>query len=136
MSTLKIGQVAALAGVGVDTVRYYERLGLLPPAPRRNSGYRMFDAATVERIKLIKQLQDLSLTLEEIDAMLLAVTAENTDCTREAARIQVALRRTEEKIATLNVVRARLQQALKRCDHGDCDLIERAKRVAPERRAL
>ena len=52
MSTLKIGQVAALAGVGVDTIRYYERLGLLPPAPRRSSGYRMFDATTVERIKL------------------------------------------------------------------------------------
>jgi DNA-binding transcriptional MerR regulator len=136
MSTLKIGQVAALAGVGVDTIRYYERLGLLPAAPRRSTGYRMFDAATVERIKLIKQLQELSLTLEEIDAMLRAVTTEDADCAREAARIQVALRRTEEKIATLNAVRTRLQQALKRCDRGDCDLIDRAKQVAPKHRTL
>jgi DNA-binding transcriptional MerR regulator len=53
MPELKIGQVASLVGVGVDTVRYYERLGLLPAAPRRASGYRVFDESTVERIKRI-----------------------------------------------------------------------------------
>jgi DNA-binding transcriptional MerR regulator len=128
---LKIGQVAERAGVSVDTVRYYERVGILPAAPRRPSGYRLFDEATVERIKLVKQLQDLSLTLEEVDAMLVAVADDTASCARESSRIEMALRRTEERIAALEEVRGKLRGALRRCGRGECDLVERARKVAP-----
>lgn len=130
VQTLKIGEVAARAGVSVDTVRYYERVGILPPAQRRPSGYRMFDEATVERIKLVRQLQDLSLTLEEVDAMLVAVAGGAATCALESVRIEAALRRSEERIAALVAVRDRLREALGRCGRGECDLVERAWKVA------
>ena len=65
--------MAARAGVAVDTVRYYERVGLLPRAPRRESGYRVFDERTVERIQLVKHLQDLGLNLVESEGLLEAL---------------------------------------------------------------
>ncbi len=128
MADLKIGQVATLVGVGIDTVRYYERLGLLPAAPRRASGYRMFDESTVERIRLIKQLQDLGLTLQEIDAMLRA-TGEHATCTHESEKIRGALARTEERIASLTAVRDKLQHALDRCTSGECTIMSRVSAI-------
>jgi DNA-binding transcriptional MerR regulator len=130
---LKIGQVAARAGVSVDTVRYYERVGILPAAPRRTSGYRLFDEHTVERIKLVKQLQDLSLTLEEIDAMLVAVGDDDATCARESSRIEAALRRTEDRLLALQAVRDKLRDALRRCGKGECDLVDRARKAAGAR---
>ncbi|MFZ1700921.1 MAG: MerR family transcriptional regulator [Pyrinomonadaceae bacterium] len=62
----QIGKIAKLAEVSVDTVRYYERLNLLPTAARTNSGYRVFPVETVERIKFIKHAQEMGLTLEEV----------------------------------------------------------------------
>lgn len=122
MADLKIGQVATLVGVGIDTVRYYEKLGLLPAAPRRASGYRVFDETTVERIKLIKQLQDMGLSLQEIDAMLRA-SGEHATCAHESEKIRAALVRTEERIAALTSVRTKLQNALARCTAGDCAIM-------------
>lgn len=134
MADLKIGQVAALVGVGVDTVRCYEKLGLLPAAPRRASGYRVFDATTVERIRLIKQLQDLALSLQEIDAMLRA-SGDHATCAHESERIRGALVRTDERIAALMAVRAKLEAALGRCTTGDCTIMAQvsAVRSAPTR---
>lgn len=133
MQQLKIGQVAVLAGVAVDTVRYYERLGLLPQAPRRSSGYRVFDESTVEQIKLVKQLQDLGLSLEDIGDMLTAVSAANSDCLHESAKIQAALDRTEAKMLALTVIQQKLRQALQRCARGECEIVEHVKRVSRAR---
>lgn len=124
MEKLRIGEVAARAGVSVDTVRYYERVGVLSKAARRASGYRVFDETSVQRIALVKQLQALSLPLEEVIAM---VSARDTSCTREATRIESALRRTEEEIASLESLRTRLRGALEMCNAGHCDLVERAR---------
>jgi DNA-binding transcriptional MerR regulator len=65
-SSLQIGEIATHSGVSVDTVRYYERLQLLPRAGRSSGGFRMFPAGTVERIKFIKQAQEIGFSLEEI----------------------------------------------------------------------
>jgi DNA-binding transcriptional MerR regulator len=128
MAEMKIGQIARLVGVRVDTVRYYERVGLLPTAPRRASGYRMFDETTVERIKLIKQLQDLGLSLQEIDAMLRA-TGEHATCSHESDKIRAALARTDEQIAALTRVKQRLEGALGRCERGECTLLAQVSHV-------
>ena len=64
--SLQIGETATYSGVSIDTVRYYERLGLLPRAVRSSGGFRLFPAETVERIKFIKQAQEMGFTLEEI----------------------------------------------------------------------
>jgi DNA-binding transcriptional MerR regulator len=128
MPDLKIGQVARLVGVGIDTVRYYEKLGLLPAAPRRPSGYRVFDDVTVERLRLIKQLQDLGLSLHEIDAMLRA-SGEHATCEHESDKIRAALARAEQKIAALEAIRTKLRGALSRCTSGQCTLVAQVARV-------
>ena len=129
MADLKIGQVASSVGVGIDTIRYYERLGLLPKAPRRSSGYRVFDERTVERIKLVRQLQDLGLTLEEIGGMLRSIGEEAADCAHESERIRAALARTDEKIAALNAIREGLSVALDRCASGHCTIVDHIAKV-------
>lgn len=130
MAELKIGQVAARVGVGIDTIRYYEKLGLLPPAPRRRSGYRIFDESTVERVTLIKQLQDMGLHLQEIDAMLRAVGEHASTCEHEATKIRAALTRTEDKLAALTMTRDKLSLALERCSRGACTIVDQVARVA------
>ncbi|HEX5735363.1 MAG TPA: heavy metal-responsive transcriptional regulator [Blastocatellia bacterium] len=67
---LQIGEVAALAGVSVDTVRYYEKRRLLNRAPRSTGNFRLFTSEAVERIHFIKQAQDMGLTLDEIKELL------------------------------------------------------------------
>ena len=66
MDTLSIGQVARLAGIGVETVRFYEREGLLEEPPRRASGYRQYSEQVVTRLHFIKRAQQLGFSLKEI----------------------------------------------------------------------
>lgn len=70
MQTMTIGQVAREAGIGVETVRFYEREGLLEEPVRRASGYRQFDSDAVARLRFIKQAQRLGFTLREIKELL------------------------------------------------------------------
>jgi DNA-binding transcriptional MerR regulator len=131
MGALKIGQVANEAGVSVDTVRYYEKVGILPKPGRRDSGYRQFAPSTVERIRLVKHLQDLSLSLDDIMGMLDAVeNADSATCRGESSRIEAALAKTESRIRALQVVRKRLRLALRHCHEGRCNLVERAQAVS------
>jgi DNA-binding transcriptional MerR regulator len=78
----------SLAGREPAHLRFYERVGILPRAPRGPSGYRTFDASAVERIKLVKQLQELSLTLDDVNAMIAAVRQDDVSCRSESSRIE------------------------------------------------
>lgn len=128
MVALKIGQVAKAAGVGVDTVRFYERRGVLPAARRRDYGYREFTEATVERIQFAKNLQNLGFTLDDVVSLLKAVDAGTANCASEKHRFEVVLARVDEKIASLKDVRRRLVKTLDRCEAGECVLNDRQKR--------
>ncbi|GBC81596.1 Mercuric resistance operon regulatory protein [bacterium HR10] len=90
---LKIGQVATECGVSVDTLRYYERLGLLPRAARTQSGYRLYDPRVIERLSFIKRAQSFGFTLEEIKQLLQLPTAEPRTC---AEVLQVIARKLED----------------------------------------
>lgn len=68
-SPLRIGELAARAGCSVATVRYYEDIGLLPPATRRESGQRVYDAAALRRIAFIRRCRDFGFTLEQTKAL-------------------------------------------------------------------
>src|SRR3546814_748715 len=68
--SLTISRLAERAGVGIDTVRYYERAGLLPAPPRRASGYRDYPADSVQRLRFIRRAKDLGFTLTEIGELL------------------------------------------------------------------
>src|SRR5690606_34620584 len=80
---VKIGEVAASAGVTVDTIRFYERRGVLPEPERRPSGYREYPPDTVQRIQLARSLQRVGLTLDEIVDALHAHDTGNATCDSE-----------------------------------------------------
>jgi DNA-binding transcriptional MerR regulator len=76
MEGLTISQVAKASNVNIETIRYYERRGLIPEPPRTNSGYRMFSYEVIRDIQFIKRAQDVGFTLEEIKKLL---SASNTE---------------------------------------------------------
>lgn len=123
-TTMKIGEVAKRADVSVDTVRFYERRGILPAPMRRTSGYRIYTAATVERLRLVRSLQTLSFSLDEIIDVLRAVDAGTATCANQEGRFEAALERIDSKIADLRATRRSVVAVLKSCRGGTCALRE------------
>jgi DNA-binding transcriptional MerR regulator len=127
---VKIGQVASQAGVSIDTVRYYERRGVLPAALRTAAGYRVYTEAAVARIRLARRLQSLGLTLDEIIGALHAQDAGHAPgsaelCAAERWRLREALDRIESRLADLARVRAEVREALDACEAGACGVLAR-----------
>ena len=118
---MRIGQVAQAAGVSVDTVRFYERRGVLPPPERRPSGYRTYTGETVERIRLAKVLQANGLTLDEVTDALHSFDA-GTTCADERWRLERAVARLEERMAELEAARDRVLATIADCERGACRL--------------
>ncbi|GAB3407926.1 MerR family transcriptional regulator [Flindersiella endophytica] len=123
---MKIGEVAKAAGVSVDTVRFYERRGVLPAADRKPSGYRTFAASTVERIQLAKSLQELGFTLDEVIEALRSHDAGGATCESERWRLEAVLDRIDARIADLHRVRRTTKDALADCEAGRCRLVPEA----------
>jgi DNA-binding transcriptional MerR regulator len=122
VNAVKIGQVAKQAGVSVDTVRFYERRGVLPAAQRRPSGYRVFSESTVERIRMAKALQDMGLTLDEVIDALHTHDAGGATCESERWRLEGVVDRMAAKIAELEQARRHAQEILEDCRAGRCRL--------------
>jgi DNA-binding transcriptional MerR regulator len=125
---VKIGQVASEAGVSIDTVRYYERRGVLAAAPRTAAGYRVYTEAAVARIRLTRRLQSLGLTLDEIIGALHAQDAGHASgsvelCASQRWRLREALDRIESRIADLARVRGEVRAALDACEAGACGVL-------------
>jgi DNA-binding transcriptional MerR regulator len=120
---VKIGQVASEAGVSIDTVRYYERRGVLPAAPRTAAGYRVYTETAVARIRLTRRLQSLGLTLDEIIGALLAQDAGHASCASERWRLREALGRIESRIADLARVQGEIRDALAACEADACGVL-------------
>jgi DNA-binding transcriptional MerR regulator len=117
---MKIGQVASGANVTVDTVRFYERRGLLPTPQRRPSGYREYPPATVERIRMARTLQHLGLTLDEIIDALRAHDTGTATCESERWRLDAVLERIDAKIAELRRTRRLVATTMQECRAGRC----------------
>lgn len=120
---MKIGEVATAAEVTVDTIRYYERRGVIPPPQRRPSGYRDYEPAIVERIRMARRLQQMGLTLAEIIDALHAHDEGTATCESERWRLDVVLERIDRQIAELTALRQSIHRARARCDGGDCMLL-------------
>ena len=119
---MKIGQVAREAGVSIDTVRFYERRGVLPAPERRPSGYRTFPASTVERIRMARGLQDMGFTLDEIIDALRVHDAGEATCDSERWRLQAVVDRLDAKIAELRATRDHTLKIIEDCRTGRCPL--------------
>lgn len=119
---MKIGQVAREAGVSIDTVRFYERRGVLPTPDRRPSGYRTFSGSTVERIRMARSLQGMGLTLDEIIDALHAHDSGAATCDSERWRLQAVVDRLDAKIAELRATRDATLKIIEDCRTGRCPL--------------
>lgn len=113
-SQLHIGEVAALAGVSVDTVRYYERQRLLERAPRSSGGFRLFTPEAVERIRFIKQAQDMGLSLGEIGELL--QTGGAAQCQRVRDLLQEKLAELDRRVLAIREFRRTLASHLAECE--------------------
>lgn len=131
-SPLTIGRLAERAGVGIDTVRYYERAGLLPAPPRRASGYRDYPADSVQRLRFIRRAKELGFTLTEIGE-LLELSAQHGEAGKRGMRaVKTAaedkLAVVDHKLAELQRVRDGLHQLIEACPgHGplqDCPILQ------------
>lgn len=122
---MRIGELAAQAAVNVQTLRYYERRGLMPATRRQASGYREYDANAVGRVRFIKHAQALGFTLDDIAELL-----ENTACLEVQARAERAIARIDSKLVELDRMRTILAQLVGECrregvTNGDCPIIRR-----------
>jgi DNA-binding transcriptional MerR regulator len=117
---MKIGQVATDAAVSVDTVRFYERRGVLPAPPRRPSGYREYDVTAVERIRMARALQQLGFTLDEVVDALRAHDAGETRREDQLWRLDAVVERIDARIADLERTRATLVETVAECRAGRC----------------
>ncbi len=125
-SELTIGEMASAIGVSTDTVRYYERLGLLPRAGRTRAGYRLYTEEQVERLRFIKRAQSLGFSLDEIKGLLPERGAGLSECKRVRDLLSAKLKEMDQKLAEIRDFRKTLAVYLQECDEalagrrGDC----------------
>jgi DNA-binding transcriptional MerR regulator len=113
--------------VNTQTLRYYERRGLVPAPARRRSGYREYDGSTVSRVRFIKHAQALGFTLDEIAPLLALRVDADTACAPVEAQAKGAIGRIDAKIADLQRMRAVLSRLASACRRqhltGDCPIL-------------
>jgi len=110
----RIGEVARRAGVSVDTVRYYERLKLLPRSQRSSGGFRLFDETAVDRVLFIKQAQELGFTLDEIKGLLATGGAE--ECRKVHDLLSEKLHELDNRLESIKKFRRLLARHLTECE--------------------
>ena len=136
MKSLLIGQVACDAGVGVGAVRLYERMGLIPPAPRTESGYRRYPEGTVLRVKVIRTAKSLGFTLKEMAVLFGQIGPDGMSPAERDAILDQKMREVETKIRSLKQVKVllgRLKTAADLpADRAECVLAEAALSIVQE----
>lgn len=139
-SVLRVGDLAKRAGVGVQTLHYYERLGLLPKPERSAANYRLYPPDALRRVLFIKKAQALGFTLEEIGEILSLRTRGKAPCCRVADLARQHLRELDARIAALQEFRRALVAVVpkweketsqpRKCAGEFCDLIERLPQIS------
>jgi DNA-binding transcriptional MerR regulator len=119
MAGLTIGKFAAAEGVGVETVRFYQRRGLLAQPERRGSGFREYSEADRWRLAFIRRAQRLGFTLGEISDLLGPAEARSTGDIVQAA--QAKLGAIQEQLGELRLLQCRLRRLVQVCEHGNGD---------------
>lgn len=112
---MQIGDVARETGLTVDAIRFYERRGLLPRAPRSEGGFRQYTEAAVESLRFVQQMQSLGFSLGEIRELLSLRGDDAHACEHVRDLLGVKLAAVRAKLAELRKLQRELQQALSRC---------------------
>jgi Hg(II)-responsive transcriptional regulator len=127
MGSLTIGEVAKQAHVRIETLRYYERTGLVASPPRSESNYRLYPQETVRRVQFIKRAQELGFSLKEIMELLSLRTTPETPCVDIRRRAVDKITAIEEKIRVLHAMKNALVQLVEECsgqgEITDCPIL-------------
>lgn len=112
---MRIGELSRAAGVEPDTVRYYEKAGLLPEPRRSGNGYRAYGPEHLERLAFVRHCRDLDMPLAEVRRLLLATQGPPRPCEQVDALLDEQLRRVRERMISLQRLEQRLTQLRARC---------------------
>src|SRR5260370_34001538 len=126
MERLTIGRLAQLGGVNLETVRYYERRGLLAKPPRTEAGYRQFPPDSPQRQRFIQRAQGLGFTLDEVGELLTLRHDPEQNRADANARAAAKIENIEQKIKTLTAMKSVLCSLVGRCEHcvsEDCPIL-------------
>jgi len=125
---MKIGAVAARADVNIQTVRYYERRGLLPKPRRTASNYRLYSEDNVRRVRFVKRAQELGFSLKEIKELLALRIDSRATRVQVRERAEAKITDIEEKIRSLRAIKKTLTRLATTCGGGgsvgDCQILE------------
>jgi MerR family mercuric resistance operon transcriptional regulator len=135
MKSLTIGRLAKEAGVNLETVRFYERRGLLPRPPRSASGYRLFPAEAARRLRFIRRAQELGFSLKEVGELLSLRVSRRITSAAIRARAEAKIADIQEKIRSLESMKKTLQRLTKVCDGcaplAECPILDSLDRETP-----
>jgi len=125
---LTIGQVAKHSGLGLETLRFYERKGLIEEPPRTDSGYRQYPEDVVGRIRFIKRAKELGFSLKEISDLLSLRVDPGTTCADVRKQTELKLTDVEEKIRALRRIKTALKKLAASCvgtgPTSECPILE------------
>jgi MerR family copper efflux transcriptional regulator len=141
MRTLTIGEIARQAAVGIETVRFYERRGLIEQPPKPNgAGFRIYPPETVKRLRFIQQAQDIGFSLREIHELLALKTDPEVDCGEVKGRAVVKLREVHDKIDKLRRIGEALESLIAICPGCGpvtaCSILEALDEPPAQERAI
>ncbi len=130
--SLSIGQLAKRAGGGVETVRFYEREGLLAEPQRRQSGYRQYQSDTIDRLLFIRRAKELGFTLKEIKELLSLRVDEEKTCADVRQQAEAKITDIEDRIRSLQRMKRALVKVTKQCSGNgptsECPILESIER--------
>src|SRR5262245_61390812 len=127
--TVRIGRVAQQTGLSIDTIRFYEKQGLLKRSPRTEGGFRLFGSGDIETLTFIRKAQELGFSLSEIRELLILRAEHVPACSHVEELLGQKLTAVEQKIAELQSLERSLKRALQQCRreskkatprHGEC----------------
>ncbi|GGP40543.1 heavy metal-responsive transcriptional regulator [Saccharothrix coeruleofusca] len=131
---MRVAELADAVGVRPDTVRYYERAGLLPPPPRSASGYRRYPAEAVDRLRFVRGCQKLGLRLKEIADLLAVRDTGVCPCEPAETMLHRHIAELDAELARLSALRAELVELVGGLPSGRCPELDQGDWCPPEGR--
>lgn len=126
--TMSIGTLSKETGIGIETIRFYERLGLIVPVGRKSSGYRIFDDNSLRALGFIKHAKELGFSLSEIQELLDLKADKKSKCQSVQLKAKAQLQAVEEKINHLERIRNVLSKLIEQCRQrkidSECPLLD------------
>ena len=130
-SSMRIGEAARSSGCHLETIRYYERIGLLTKPQRQTNGYRRYSLGEVARLKFITRSRDLGFSLDEVRDLVRLAEAKDRSCEEVDRLAREQLSKVEGRIGELQVIARELTRTIEACANkscGDCAILDALQR--------